>query len=530
MTKKTFIRQQGQTKENDPQYWFNRFQQELYSQVHLKISLSSCFKASICNQVVPDHFPYVFWKGPFVYHRERWKIADHIVPNLYHICMEHPSAVSFRGDIPLTEVMINYAFWRGSFSWIYSLSSLCYQRNYFHSELFQVAALCLAYHENFDTANFYYQQASKGVDPLSPYFQYSFQTLMGDHAKDDKDKITKRKTTSISQELRLRWIVSCCDGDISQEKKLIHKMTMINVDEDTLLDQYACLIARGLLYNANRMVLRYVAKKEECGYLLMLVLQSYLQNQKHYAYLLRLSIHKFWLGNICWYEAEYCISRLGLSSERSQTWFHILSNKSKKVVLPTAKEQRNFHSFLRATKKQLHELSHFVPDACVDLLLDHHLSMASDEAHLLQRRFNFYRSFILEPLNLSQDLKPSTITICSGALFWTFYLYLDTLRFSPFIKLLKSLSGQILSSRLLLATHYFRYGSKEKSRKLLSSAAHHHPLFQTFGVNIAVDSDEFSQADKISSRLVKKFPQDFTLHKNHALIHQKSQDHNRDTG
>ena len=491
---------QEESKNIDPLHWFAFFEAKIRSKIHLDTLVQRCFKAFICNQVAPNHFSYVFWKAPFVFDREQWQLADEIVPNLYNICMSYPSAAYFRNDVPPIEVIINYAVWRGHFSWLYSLASLYYQRDRFHCELFQLATLCLAYNENFDTANFYHRQTVKQVANTSPYYEHCFRILMGDHAKDI---VPEQETVHTAQNVQYAWLVSCCNGDLEQEKELMNSMTRISVDEEVLLDQYSCLVARGLLFRANRMILRYLAEKDHCEYLVHIVLQSYLQNQKYYSYLQRLIDCKFWPGKICWYEAEYCILKLGLNSDKKRIWLRI-QNRKREVLLPDFKEQKTFQSLLQKAENQSTELSQSLPNGCTDLLLDHHLSTASSKHHLLQRRYSFYLSFILEPLTAAKDLSPNTIISCNGQLFWTFYLYLDTLHVSPFIKLLESLSGQVLSLRLLLAVYHFRYGSREKSSKLLSSVAHCHPLFQTMSANLSIAEGELQQADRISSKLVKK--------------------------
>ena len=340
----------------------------------------------------------------------------------------------------------------------------------------------------------------------------------------------KQEGIADSQDTQYLWLVTCCSGDTRKEKKIANRMTRIDVDEERLIEQYSCLVMRGLLLRANIMVLRYMIaahKKEHCGHLMMLVLQSYLQNQKYYTYLLRLTHCEFWPGEACWYEAEYCMMQLGLHAERKRVWQCIQNGKKETISLPSHQKQRLFHqSFLQKTENNPDKLPQFflnTPSSYKDLLIDHYLSTAINEQHVLQRRYGFYHSFLLKPLIAAKDLKPSAIMDCSRGLFWTFYLYLDSLRLSPFIKLLESLGGQVLSLRLLLASYHFRYGSGEQGSKLLSSVAQHHPLFQTMRVSLALKEERLDQADKIAHNLAKKFPQDLALHNNHALIRQKLQ-------
>ncbi len=507
------LEEESELLHHDFQFWSSRFEKELREKVQPELLLSRCFRPSLADKVIPDHFPFVFFRPPFLFDRELWKLAGEILPNLYSCYIRDNSAFFYNQDPQILTALVNYAIWRGRFSWIYSLTALYYQYNRFDANLFECAALCLAYNNKLTTANFYY----KSIKKPSPYFSLCFRVLTGLDIVEFAHSIE----IETEKDFNIHFLHSICIEDKQAEKNILLSMTKVSGKEEDILDRYTGLLARGLIFRANKMLLKYIIKTQEKSYLLDVVLQCYLQNQKYYAYLLRIIGSKAWPGKRTWYEIDYCISRLGLGMDKNKIWARV-KNKKETINLPDLQEQNKFKQHMASAAKKTFTLPGNLPFIYEDLIVNYSVSAGQSEADTLRRHYDLYRHLILEALAKNQEIPADVLASYGYQLLWTFHLYLDTLRLSPFWKLLEAWTGSLFCTRILMGVHSFQNGNQVLSEKLLSSIANPHPIVQTIRMKISVENQELQQAERIAARLVKRYPDDLSAQFNYALILEKN--------
>ena len=490
-------------------HWIFRFQQELEAKIHTQNSIERSFRLSLSERVAPDHFPFVFWKAPFLFDQESWRLAEEIMPALHHSVLNDIGLLLDKGRDNILCALLNYALWKGRFSWIYSLASLFHQQAHFHLGLFELATLSLIYTRKHSIAEFYYGR----IEKPSSYLHLCYQKLMG-HSFD-KNNTMKDQSLHYSL-LKESWKVN---PDLKQQ--LIRQLCELPEGEDKLIDQYAALLALGLLFRATRLILRYLRKNSEKDYLLDIVLQSYLQNQKHYAYLLRVLSSSFQLKEKHWYEVEYCISRLNLEAGKAKIWERIAENKKEKPIPPNVMEQNYFHDLMQKAKQDQLHLPQNIAPTYRSVILNRYLSTIISEPNMLRRRYKLYHQVILDPLQGGGEIDASQASVYGSTLFWTLYLYLDSLAQTPFMDLLESLAGQNLSLRALLGIYHFKRGSRELSVKFLFPTTHNHPMLKTLQLELLMERGQLQRSEKIANYLTRTYPTDSTLQANRDLVRER---------
>ena len=511
----------GRRQQKESLYWIFRFQEELEAKVHTQSFLERSFRPCITGGVSPDHFPFAFWKSPFVFDKESWLRAEEIMPALYSLFLENlPEFLTNREGV--LSALLNYAIWRGRFSWIYSLASLCCQRNIFHLRIFELTILSLAYHREYTAAEFYYKAMTKP----SPYLELAYKKLLGTPLDIEKEAMPKEVSLSYSL-LRSNW-----DEHPYRKKQNIWKLCKFpkpeKGEEDNLLHQYASLLSMGLLFRANRLILRYLKDKRRDmstrAYLLNIVLESYLQNQKYYSYLLRVISSPFQLEEKHWYEIEYCISRLNLEPAKTEIWKNIAKHKEKKPKAPEIAAQNYFQNFMKAAKENQDHLPLGTAPVYSSIIINYYLSAMISEKNILARRYKFYKKLVQDPLEQKQEVDPVRAAAYASSLFWTLYLYMDFLSETPFLQLLESQAGQNLSLRALLAIYHFRKGNRELSEKLIFPTSHDHPMLKTIQVELLQKKGRLRRAKKIAEKLARSYPKDPVLRSNCDILEEQMEE------
>ena len=492
-------------------HWIYRFQKELEPKIHTQSRVERCFRLSLSERAVPDHFPFVFWKAPFLFEQRSWLLAEEIMSGLYHNAINDIGAFFNENREDILCAMINYALWKGRFSWLYSLASLYHQQASFHSELFELTTLSLAYTKKYNIAESYYNQ----IKNPSPYFYLCYQKLVEYPLHIEKKDIPKNVSLGHSL-LKASW-----EENPYTKQQIIKRLCELPKEEDELLDRYAALLALGLLFRATRLILRYLRGSSIKDYLLDIVLQSYLQNQKHYAYLLCVLSSSFQLQERHWYEVEYCISCLNLEAGKAKIWKSIVKNKESTPKYPQVMEQHCFLDLMQKAKQDQALLPPNTAPIYHSIIINRYLSTVISEGNMLRRRYGLYRQLIREPLARGQEMDPSYASIYGSSLFWTLYLYLDSLEQTPFITLLESLAGQNLALRALFAIHHFKRDSRELSAKLLLSTTHNHPMLKTLQLELLMEKGQLRRAEKIANYLARTYPKDPVLQANRAFVQER---------
>lgn len=505
-------RQTTKIKKSQMLHWTFRFQEELEDKIHAQSSLERCFRLSLSGRVTPDHFPFVFWKAPFLFDKTSWVLAEEIMTALYQGYITNIERLLNEERERILHALLNYALWKGRFSWIYSLVSSFYEHRYFHSELFEFATLSLAYMRKYNIARFYYEK----IEKASPYFCLCYQIL----TETFREKREKNEKMAIAENPSLNYALVKASLEMNgyEKKQIISELCEVSEKEEKLLDQYAALLALGLLFRSIRLILRYLKEVSEKDYLLDIVLQSYLQNQKHYPYLLRILTSPISLKERHWYEVEYCISCLNLEAGKVKIWEHITKNKKSKPLYPQALDQHHFHDLMQKAKLNQAQLPQNLAPSYSSIILNRYLSALIPQPNNLRRRYSIYHQLIVSPLARGQEIDPSLILLHGPSIFWTLYLYLGYLSQTPFMSLLESLTGQNLSLRALYAIHHFERESRKRSAKLLLPTSHNHPMLKTIQIELLMEQGQLQRAKKIASYLERTYPKDSIIQSNYAFV------------
>ena len=404
---------------------------------------------------------------------------------LYSIALENlPEFLRNRENV--LSALLNYALWRGRFSWIHSLASLCCENALFHLRTFELSALSLAYTRQYPLAEFYY----RAIPKPSSHFDLCYKKLIAPPSKIKKEQNPKN--------------LSSFPGK-----------------EDVLLDRYAALLSLGLLFRATRLLLRYLKERGMKTYLLDVILQSYLQNQKYYAYLLRILSSSFQMEKKHWYELEYCITRLHLESARDKILKNVTKAKKDTSKFLEALEQRYFRSLIEGAKQEEVPIPLKTDPSYSNLIINYYLSIPISEKIILKRRYALYQRIFQTPLEQREEIDPIHTVNYASSLFWTLYLYLDILSGTPFLYLLESQAGQNLSLRALLAIYHFRRGSRKLSEKLIFPTSHNHPMLKTLQIELLLEKGNLGRAERIARKLTQSYPKDPVLQSNYALLKER---------
>ena len=498
--------QKTKAKKTQLLHWSFRFRQELGAKTHARSFVERSFRLSISERVVPDHFPFVFWKAPFIFEQQSWLLAEEIMPALYQSAISDIGPMLNEDNENTLHALLNYALWKGRFSWLYSLASLFHQHASFHSELFELTALSLAYTKKHSMAEFYHDR----IESPSPYYYLCYQKLIG--YPIEKESTVKNPSLNYSL-LKASW-----EGHSYTKQKHIKQLCELPKEEDRLLDQYAALLAQGRLFRALRLILRYQKENSEKDYLLDIILQSYLQNEKHYAYLLRIMGSSLWPQEKHWYGVEYCISRLNMEAGKTAIWKNIAKNKGSEQKPPSVMEQHCFHDLMQKAKQDQAYLVQNADPIYSSMILNRYLSTIISEPNMLRRRYTLYHQLIIGPLTRGEEIDPNLIAVYASSIFWTIYLYLGSLAQSPFMDILESLAGQNLSLRALLAIHHFKSGSRNLSAKLMLPTTHNHPMLKTLQLELLLDQGQLRRAEQIANYLARTYPKDSVLQANRSFI------------
>ena len=496
-------------------FWLSRFYNELQNKIHVSTSVKRCFRPGITKRLVPDSFSFVFWKPAYLFENEAWTLADKIMPALYALGTG-PSPRFFIRETQVLNCLLNYIVWKGRFSWLYNLADIFYKQSAFHLDLFQYTVLSLAYNRNFSLAEFYYKQ----IAAPSAYFYLGYQNL-------STKKLSAKNCFDKHFDLSYTLLKSCHTENDVLYKEAIRSLSRLPITTNALLEQYSVLLSLGLLFRATRLILVYIKKRSAKDYLLKIVLESYLWNDKFYLYLKRLLVAKTWPGKEAWYEAEYCMRRLNLQSEGALIWDRIFANKKKSSIVPSPIERSQFKDLSHQAMQNKPILPENLPQDYQSIALNLYVSVLISENNLLKRRYKLYEYYIKNPLLNGWDIDPMSIVVYGASLFWTFSLYLSsmmtmttTVRHGLFFNTLESLAGRSFAARALLGIHNYRNGSRALSFRLLNSTSYHHPMLKTLQLQLLIERGDLVRSQKIASGLAKRYPKDSVIHANNEYISQ----------
>ncbi len=512
------------------------WKKELKKKVHTNIQLDELFRISPSGRVVPEHSSFVFWKPPFLLDRSLYERSSQIMAGLFRVFMKQNRFPLPKSSLGPLASLIRYAFWQGKFLWIESLASLCNRNGYSFPKLFEIASLCALCTDQRETASIYYGK----IPTPSTYFNVCWTSFFSRPAKMmDLQEETyalpegswmPSSVFNISSEgahipeIKVQWLNAVLEGNHSEENIILRKlMSTALISEENLLDYYYSLLARGFLFRANRMMLSYLKRTKDKPYLFAIVLNGYFQNQKYYAYLKHLIASEYWPGERTWYEVCFCMLQLRLESDQKAIWKRIFANKE----FPSIPSQENQDLFWSSIASASQNRS-FFPNLSFlyeDLVWNHFFFTYPTDACLLRRKYDLFRTIILEPINQAKDISICRFIDHSSPLVWTMYLYINSLGLLPLRNILMNLSGPLISIRILLGLCTFREAQGSNiselhhlSSVLLKHASKSHPLVQTIRAKLIMDEGEWEKAKRITSRLAKSYPASTVFQDNHSAV------------
>ena len=539
--------------EQSYQHYRTRFLEQLGGLTHNDLRMERIFRPGADGRPVQDPTGAVFWRGRFVLHPAADQKAHEILPELYRSFLRRPREVLAApaywsaSDAHVVAALLHYACWTGRPLWIYSVAALLHdvgggEREEF-SAVFELAALNAAAESvtGPGTPNprcdFYLRLIARP----EPYFAYCLELLRGRTVSvdsptgqvDPPDQAPAGQAAPPSVK-RLLWAEAAATADVATEQYLLRRMTKNPpVDEDDLLDLYRSLAMRGKLYRAARLLLRHNRVFGEKAFAARLLLRLYLHNGKYLHFLRRLRVLEEWPGRRTYYEALYCIHRLGLQDDEEELMTRMTAGKNE-PKLPPDEARYRMRNALDVARSGHPAVLGASREEWGDLVENHYLLEAATRARgrldgpLIRERYRLFQEIVanLAPdswQDPAADLTDSPRNLERADFYfrtlqWTFEQYRDRDELEALWPTLRRLAGENLAMRLFFGVLHFERDEIELARRLLQGFAGFHPALLHARGELAMLSDDFAGAERIYRRLLDFFPDSATLLFNLALI------------
>ena len=491
-------------------FWLNRFEKELLTFVHHKNLLEHSFKINFLNNIVPNFFPHVFFKAPFVYNNELTCLAHEILPKLYLSIINDPENFSnlISKNINYNksfQALLNYFIWKGLINNLCNLANIFEKFEISNEQVFELTALYLGTQKKLPFAKVY---RSKISNP-SPFFLLFFHNIeFGVEKKYSSKNI-------FNQNIYYDYVYYKQNQDLENIKQILNIFSNREfIDFDNLLFDYNTLISSGYLFRANRLLLKFIRENNEIekSFILDIVLQSYLQNQKYFAYLKRLIKSSLWANQRNWYEQEFCIRVLNLEHDKKSIWDKICQYKKNKVTKPIDKNRNDFYKLLSKSSVDTPTFPSNILYEFEDIILSRYMQVNVSTKNSLNRRYGIFKKYILNPCTNLKNLDPEKIVNLTPYMFWTIFFYIENPNLKTYINYLEALCSSNLIIRALLALYYYRKAAIDSSEVLFKNLTFCHPLFQSKNIALLLQKNKWISAFRIARRIQKLFPFDKTIY------------------
>jgi tetratricopeptide (TPR) repeat protein len=524
------------------QHYRSRFLEQLGGLTHSDLRMEHVFRPGVDGRPVQDSSGFVFWRGRFVLHAAAERRAHELMPELYRSFLRRPldllaaPAHWTAADAHVVAAILYYACWSGRPVWVYSVAALLYDAGGHDREefgpVFELAALqaAAASVTGPGTPNprcdFYLRLVARP----GPYFAYCLELLRGrtvsaagDAALNDQAPAPGEATVSVK---RLLWAEAAATADVSTEQYLLRRMTKNPpVDEDDLLDLHRSLAMRGKLFRAARLLLRHNRAFGEKVFVSRVVLRLYLNNGKYLHYLRRLRALEEWPGRRVYFEALYCVHRLGLQDREEELMTGMTAGK-RELKLPPDEARYRMRNALDVARSGHPAVLGASREEWGDLAENHYLLEAAAknrgklDGPLIRERYRLFQACVH---NLLEDTSEEPRNLERAAfyfrtLMWTFEQYRDRAELDELWPILRGLAGDSLSVRLFFGVLHFERDETELARRYLEGLAGFHPALLHARGELAMLANDFGEAERIYNRLLSFFPDSATLRFNLALI------------
>ena len=516
-----------------------RFLEQLGGLTHARLRMQHIYRPGVDGRPVPDASGYVFWRARFVLHAAAEHRAHELMPELYRSFLRRPGEVlAMRSHWTATDehvlaALLHYACWTGRPTWIYSIAALLHDHGGHnrpdYGPVFELAALQAA-GESISgpgapnpRCDFY----ARLVARPDPYFSYCLQLLRGRRAPGESAARSKTdKTDETFSVKRLLWAEAAATADDTTEKYLLRRRTKNPpVDEDDLMDLYRSLAMRGKLHRAVRLLLRHNRLFGEKISAVRVVLQIYLNNGKYLHYLRRLRLSETWPGRRAFYEALYCIHRLG-AQDREDTLMTQLMAGKQELKLPPDELRYRMRTALEVARSGHPAVLGASREEWGDLVENHYLLEAAARARgkldgaLIRERFRLYQACVSDLMEgtTEQPRNLQRTAFYFRTLLWTFEQYRDRSELEPVWPILRPLAGENLAVRSFFGVMHFERDQLELARRHIADQAGFQPALMHARSELALADQDFAGAERIYRRLLVFFPDSATLLFNLGLI------------
>ena len=384
------------------------FQKDLRDKVRTELSISRSFLPSLSLTVVSNHSPFVFWNLRYAFDRDAWHKAQWLLPKLYDKLLSHEDTqgTALLQHSAIWIAIVNYALWKGYFSWIDSLAQVVLKKglalskkrqvllriatlHYLRSMKLRKARCCYEALSNLSHVNkdlyfelcIYTLDKELGLGFISDLKAYPIQDvrrfLVSKKLPGSKAKSLGAKAAILLRELCLsdkrlwqgleskdaskqdleRYVVS---HSLLQSLGAIYRRPPKGMDPcvnkklslppDTVIEHYLLLSSLGFLFRAQRLLLKYMRHFGATQTFFAPIKECYLQNQKYYLYLLRQKKSSLALDLRGAYEIDYCLFRLHLMKQREFFWSNLDPRRwrsSTDANLPPARSDVHYLSLLQ---------------------------------------------------------------------------------------------------------------------------------------------------------------------------------------
>lgn len=528
------------------QHYRTRFLEQLGGLTHSSLRIEHIYRPGVDGRPVQDSSGFVFWRGRFVLHATADRRAHELIPELYRSFLRRPldllAAPGYwtAADSHVISALLHYACWTGRPVWMYSIAALLYEaggqdRPEF-SPIFELAALQAASESITGPGSpnprcdFY----TRSVAQPDPYFAYCLQLLRGRGASTAADSEpasgspgeSPDSQSEIFSVKRLLWAEAAATADESTERYLLRRMTKNPpVDEDDLMDLYRSLVMRGKVYRAARLLLRHNRAFGEKIYAVRALLRLYLNNGKYLQFLRRLRHSGEWPGRRTYFEAVYCIHRLGMQESEEHLMTQLMAGKQE-LKLPPDETRYRMRSALDVARSGHPAVLGASREEWGDLVENHYLLEAAGRSRgtldgpLIRERFRLFQACIANLMDSTaenpQDLE--RVSFYFRTLLWTFEQYRDRPELDALWPILRRLAGENLSVRLFFGIMHFERDESELARRYVEHQAGFHPALLHARSELAMLAEDFDGAERIYRRLLGFFPDSATLLFNLGLI------------
>ncbi len=503
------------------QYFLDQFRHNLADWTHDRTRAAFAYLPGPDDNLERNVMPQLFWKPAALCEERRYRMADHIMPELYFHALRKTAfmPVVDADDRTVYIHILNYALWRDRSDWILNLAAFFDEHRIPGDDLFLLAA-CLARGAGKENlAGYYFNRADEKNGPLLAVYHLQ----KGDH--QTLREMIKTSGPGAEDFAWLAWLYAGFTGDHRGERKVFARL-LEKGDVVSIMDLYGALLMRGRLFVAARLLLRHplLGRHSDAG--LRAILQLYFRNGKYLLYLTRLEKSPRWPGRQTWFEVYFCLHRLGGARDAQGAFDRLIQGKDY-ADLPPIEERREFQEEmtdprLRASRLEIQEIDYHHDIVNLAALLAEtekipvfrRTSREAEQERI--RKVYAVIQYILEE-DLAVDRLELYVRAMSGAL-----LLRPSRLPERLFQRLRALSGRNFAARMLVGLLYFERGRYHEAIDYLEICQMRHPLIWHRMAEMLVSEKRLWEAEEAYRQIVRFYPDEPIFWYNLGVILEKN--------